>query len=119
MMKALYLIALTASLGLSAVAHADCAYPKAPEKIPDGSSASEAEMLDAMKAFKAYDTDVNAYIACLDADTKAKSADGSPAGAIIQMKSMQAKKQKAAVDELTDKAAKFNAQVRAFKSKKG
>lgn len=118
-MKALYVIALTFSLGLATAAHADCAYPKAPEKIPDGSSASEPEMIEAMKAFKAYDADVNAYITCLDADTKAKSAEGAPVGTIMQMKSMQAKKQKAAVDELQEKASKFNAQVRAFKSKKG
>ncbi len=117
-MKAVYLCALTLGLGFTA-AHAECAYPKAPASVPDGKSAAEPEMIEAMKTFKQYDTDVNAYIACLDQETKQKSADGGSASQIMQMKSMQSKKQNAAVEELKAKAALFNEQVRVFKSKKG
>ena len=54
----------------SIAAHADCAYPKAPAAMPDGKTASEAEMVDAMQAFKAYNEEVNAFGACLEQETK-------------------------------------------------
>lgn len=50
-----------ASFAFSFAAHADCAFPKAPASIPDGKSASEAEMLAAMQAFKEYNEEVNAF----------------------------------------------------------
>ena len=42
--------------------------------MPDGKTASEAEMVDAMKAFKAYNEEVTAFGACLDQETKSKAA---------------------------------------------
>lgn len=95
-------------------AAADCPFPKAPASIPDGKTAAEPEMIAAMNAFKAYNEEVKAFQTCLDEETKAKSASG---GSSMSFKSMQAKKLSAAVDELEDKAKKFNEQVRIFKAR--
>ena len=97
-------------------AHADCPYPKSPATIPSGSSASEAEMITAMQAFKTYNEEVKAFQACLDTESKEKSAAG---GQTMQFKQMQAKKLAAAVEELEQKAKAFNEQVRIFKAKAG
>jgi hypothetical protein len=119
-MKAAWLLSFCALLGLASTAHAECAYPKAPESIPDGKSASEPEMVAAMGQFKQYNTDVEAYLKCLDEETvdKIKEAGGST-GTIMQIKALQSKKHNSAVEELQTAATKFNEQVRAFKSKKG
>ena len=109
---------LTLSLCLfaGAYAHADCAYPKPPAEV-NPKSATEAEMIDAMKAFKQYNTDVDAYVTCLDKETeeKVKGADG--AGAIVQIKSMQSKKKSSATDERQAAIDSFNKAVREFKAK--
>jgi hypothetical protein len=97
-------------------AHADCAYPKAPATIPNGATATEAEMIAAMEAFKAYDAAVKAYGECLEEETKSKAAGTAQ---LMQLKTMQAKKLNAAVDELQAKAKQFNEQVRIFKARSG
>ena len=102
-------------LGVASLsAQADCVYPKAPAAIPDGKTASEAEMVAAMQAFKAYNEEVNAFGACLEQETKAKAAGTAQ---LMQLKTMQAKKHNAAVDELQTKAKVFNEQVRIFKAR--
>ena len=98
----------------SIAAHADCAYPKAPTAMPDGKTASEAEMIEAMRAFKAYNEEVTAFGACLEQETKTKSAGTAQ---LMQLKTLQMKKHNAAVDELQCKAKAFNEQVRLFKAR--
>lgn len=108
---------LTAALAFAAVswsAQAECVYPKAPATIPNGATASEAEMVAAMNAFKAYNDEVTAFGACLEEETKSKAAGTAQ---LMQMKTMQAKKHNAAVAELQEKAKAFNEQVRIFKAK--
>ena len=102
------------SFAFSFAAQAECAFPKAPAAIPDGKTASEAEMLAAMNAFKAYNDDVTAFGSCLDEETKSKAAGTAQ---LMQLKTMQAKKHNAAVAELQEKAKKFNEQVRIFKAR--
>ena len=102
------------SLAFAASAQAECAFPKAPATIPDGKTASEADMVAAMTAFKAYNEEVNAFGACLDGETKEKSAGTAQ---LMQLKTMQTKKLNAAVAELQGKAKEFNEQVRIFKSR--
>lgn len=106
--------AILALAGLSLSAQADCVYPKAPASIPDGKTASEAEMIAAMTAFKTYDADVKAFGACLDEETKQKAAGTAQ---LMQIKTMQSKKLNAAVEELQTKAKEFNEQVRVFKAR--
>jgi hypothetical protein len=98
----------------SIAAHADCAYPKAPAGVPDGKTASEAEMIEAMKAFKSYNEEVTAFGACLEQETKSKSAGTMQ---LMQLKTLQMKKHNAAIDELQTKAKAFNEQVRLFKAR--
>lgn len=98
----------------SLAAHADCAYPKAPAAMPDGKTASEAEMIQAMNAFKAYNDEVTAFGACLEQETKTKSTGTAQ---LMQLKTLQMKKHNAAVDELQSKARIFNEQVRIYKAR--
>lgn len=111
--KSRFLAALALAT-LSVAAQADCAYPKAPASIPDGKTASEAEMVSAMNAFKTYDAEVKAFGACLDDETKQKAAGTAQ---LMQLKTMQSKKLNAAVEELQSKAKEFNEQVRVFKAR--
>jgi hypothetical protein len=109
---------LFALLALSyRAAQAECAYPQAPTTVPDGKKATETEMLEAMSAYKKYDADVTAYIACLDEETKARLKEGGATSQMIELKTLQLRKQNAAVDELQTKAHKFNEQVRAYKAR--
>ncbi|HEY4367169.1 MAG TPA: hypothetical protein VGN07_08010 [Steroidobacteraceae bacterium] len=107
-------VAALAFTSLSWTVHAECAYPKAPATIPKGATASEQEMIGAMQAFKAYDADVKSFGACLDQETKEKSAGTAQ---LMQLKTMQAKKLNSAMDELQAKAKEFNEQVRVFKAR--
>lgn len=110
-------IKFTAALALAAFSfsvQADCSYPKAPASVPNGATASEAEMISAMNAFKTYDADVKSFGACLEQETKEKSAGTAQ---LMQLKTMQTKKLNAAVEELQAKAKEFNEQVRVFKAR--
>jgi hypothetical protein len=106
-------LATIASLACS-TAFAECAFPKAPATIPDGKLASETEMIEAMRQFKAYNDEVAAFGTCLEEETRAK-ANGS--AQLMQLKTLQMKKHNAAVDELQSKAKLFNEQVRIFKAR--
>jgi hypothetical protein len=104
--------AVVAVMGFAAnSAMADCAFPKAPQEIPDGSSASEERMKAAMNAFKVYKSELESFGACLDAESKESAS--------MAAKSMQSKKIAAANEEFESKAKAFNEQVRIFKSKAG
>jgi hypothetical protein len=98
-----------ACFGFALSAHADCPFPKAPDTIPDGKTASEAEMIAAMNAFKAYDADVQNFKKCLDEEGKK--------GGTMAHKAMAAKKLAAVQDDLEAKAKQFNEQVRIFKAR--
>lgn len=101
----------------ASMAHADCVYPKAPESMPDPKTATQPDMIAAMSAFKQYNTDVDAYVVCLDEETAAKAKDAAGAGAIMQIKAIQAKKKTAATDERQAKIEAFNKAVRDFKAR--
>ena len=115
-MKSLAAIVL-ATVFAAASAQADCPFPKAPENVPDGKTASAEVMKAAMDEFKAYNDAVTKYGECLDEETKAKAAAGMGDSQLRQLKTIQAKKYNSAVDELRAKAEQFNAQVRAFKAR--
>jgi hypothetical protein len=115
MNTALIRLLAIASFALSLPVHVgDCVFPKAPASIPDGKTASEAEMMAAMQAFKAYNDEVTAFSTCLAGETKDKSAGTAQ---LMQLKTMQAKKHNAAVAELQENAKLFNEQVRIYKSR--
>ncbi|MGD9843434.1 MAG: hypothetical protein AB7F79_07270 [Steroidobacteraceae bacterium] len=101
----------------SSIVQADCTYPKGPIAIPKAKSATEAEMLEAMVAFKQYNSDVDTYVECLNAETRVKIKESGAASSIVQIKAIQAKKKSVAIDELKSKVEAFNQAVREFKDR--
>lgn len=90
-----------------------CEYP--PDlKLPDGKTATQEEMSAAVTSMKKYQTDMEAYRTCLDADFAALPVDQQTPEA----KALHTKRYNAAVDAETAEAAAFNEQVRAFKAAK-
>src|SRR5262245_8593146 len=109
----LKLLVAGAAFAFGSAAYADCSYPKAPDAVPDGKTATEEQMVKAMDALKDYNTAITEYLACLDKDAEdrvaAVNANGPDAPKeIAQIKSIQNQKHNAAVDELTQHANAFN-----------
>jgi len=105
---------------LSAAAHAECVYPKAPANTPDGRTATQEQMVAGMKAVKQYNDEVTAYLSCLEMEMNARveaAGPDAPAEQIEQIKAIHNKRHNAAVEELEANAAKFNEQVKAFKAR--
>jgi hypothetical protein len=103
---------LTAVLMLtSSLALAECVKPDAPT-LPDGESAELQAMVEAQKAVKAYVADTDAYLACLPSEEQIVGADADPDVELARIA-----KHNAAVDEMDAVAAKFNEEIRAYKSK--
>jgi hypothetical protein len=105
-------------------AYATCSYPKAPDKIPDGNTASLQDMLAAQKKVKAFDTEIKAYTDCLRLEHDQEVAKIDPKTDPDKSKAQKAeldsvlvKKNDAAVDDDTTVTSRFNEQVRVFKAK--
>ena len=92
MKKTLSIAAVWAACALPAFA---CERPTAPASIPDGKTAAMEEMMAAKKAVDAFKTSMEEYMTCEKSAAKLDAAQA----------------------ELVKVADKFNAQVRAFKSK--
>ena len=108
--RILALAALSAACAVSLQAHADqCRLPPAPSKIPDGSTASQQEMVTAMETIKQYNSDVQTYLKCLDFEARQNQSERRRPDQPAQRGRRQ----------LTHVADKFNEQVRTFKSKHG
>lgn len=119
-MKALSSLLLLAALG-AGHAYANCTYPKAPEKLPDGATAALNEMVEAQKAVKAYNDQIKAYTDCLklehDQEMAKADADKMPKDQKEELDKVAVQKNNAAVDEAQAITDRFNEQVRIFKSK--
>jgi hypothetical protein len=101
-------------------AHAACSYPRSPQSLPDGNTASKEDMVAAQKAVKQYDADINAYIACLKLEHEQSVARDGASLTEEQKKDLerrQVQKHNAAIDELEAVAARFNEQVKVFNAK--
>jgi hypothetical protein len=109
MMRRTKSIVLLAALGLGQPAWGACTLPPPPSKVPDGNSATEPEMVAAMQTLKRYNTDVTNYVKCLEFEANQNRLS----------RDEQARQHNSAIDGLQAIAAKFNEQVRLFKSKKG
>jgi len=107
----LVLLCVLAPLG---AVTADCVRPS-PSPIPDGTTATEQEMVAAMKAFKQYDALASAYVKCLEAETAAQIARSSGERQLLKQKQMSY--HNAAIDELQAAAGRFNKQVRIYKER--
>jgi hypothetical protein len=101
-------------------AQAACVYPQAPRNIPNGATAAKEQMLEAQATVKEYSSAVqDTYLPCLDTELAAQVASLDPADPEraqkeIALKSMQAKKHNAALDELTALAARWGEEIKAF-----
>jgi hypothetical protein len=118
-MKALLALTILAAAG-AAPALADCPYPPAPSKIPDGATATLQEMLDGQKAVKDYDKAITEYVACIDkevADNLAKAGDKVTPEQKADMQKVEMQKHNAAIDQEQSVADRFNEQVKVFKAR--
>jgi hypothetical protein len=118
-MKAFLALAAVATLGVG-TAYADCPYPAAPGKLPDGATAKLEDMLAGQKTIKDYETAINAYNACIDKeldDAISKAGDQLKPDRKADMQRVEAQKHNAAVDQLQSVADRFNEQVKVFKAK--
>jgi hypothetical protein len=132
-------------LALGSAADAACVYPQAPQSLPNGTSATKEEMLAAQAVIKEYTRAVQgppvpkpdaspeeltkfnterqaSYLACLeqernDAVAKLDPADPELAQKTASVEAIFAKKNNAAVDELTAVATRWSEEVKAFSAK--
>jgi len=118
-MKALLTMAAVTVLTAAPV-YADCPYPAAPSKIPDGASATMDEMLAGQKAVKEYDKAISDYNSCIDkelADNIAKAGDKLKPEQKADMEKVETQKHNAAIDQAQSVADRFNEQVKVFKTR--
>jgi hypothetical protein len=122
-MKAWIPLMLVFALGSAAHAQATCTYPRAPDTIPDGNTASKEEMIAAKNEVSRYNTEMNAYLDCIKLEISAatpkdpsKLSKDEKAKAEEQEKILT-QKNNAAVDELQAIVGRFNDQLKAYKAK--
>jgi hypothetical protein len=114
------LLALAATALSAGAAYADCPYPAAPAKLPDGATAALQDMLDGQKAVADYNKAVNEYVACIDKEVEeaiTKAGDKIKPEQKADMQRVETQKHNAAIDQLQSVADRFNEQVKVFKSK--
>jgi opacity protein-like surface antigen len=119
-MKSLLTAAVMAAAVLAPAAYADCSYPPAPNSIPDGNTATLAQMLSTQKAVQAYNEQMNAYLSCIQLERDSRVAQAGDKLTKQQKQELQAievQKHNAAVDQLHAVADQFNTQVKIFKAK--
>jgi hypothetical protein len=95
-----------------AVAHAACSYPRAPQDLPDGNTATTEQMLTAQNAVKEYVAAIEQYLDCLDAEVAALG-DAASEERIL----MRDKRHNAAIDAMDKTASEFNQAVRQYKAR--
>jgi hypothetical protein len=121
-MKAWIPITLVFALG-SAHAQATCTYPRAPESMPDGNTASKEEMIAGKNEVSRYNTEMNAYLDCLKLEIDAaKPKDQSKLSKdekakVEEQEKVLTQKNNAAVDELQAVVGRFNEQLKLYKAK--
>jgi phage-related tail protein len=119
-MKALLAATFAAALAVTAPVYADCTYPAAPSKIPDGASATLEDMLAGQKAVKEYQKAMDDYVGCIDkelADKLAKGGDQLKPEQKADMQKVETQKHNAAIDQEQAIADRFNEQVKVFKAR--
>ena len=119
-MKSILAAVAIAATVLAPAAYADCTYPQAPTQLPDGSTATLAEMLAAQKVVKSYNEEMTAYLSCIKLERDSRVAQAGDKLTKQQKQAMEAieiQKNNAAVDQLHSVADRFNAQVKIFKAR--
>lgn len=107
------ILLIIGSFGYAQFAFSYCNYPKMNVNIPNGAMATMEDMVAAQKSFKAYNTDMDAYLDCLDDELSKISEDFEGYGDI---KKISDDKYNAAIDQLKKAAEEWNQAVRAYKA---
>jgi hypothetical protein len=119
-MKSLPAVVAIAVTVFAPAAYADCTYPPAPSNLPDGSTATLAQMLAAQKTVQSYNEQMTAYLSCIKLERDSRVAQ---AGAKLtkqqkqELEAIEIQKNNAAVDQLHSVADQFNNQVKIFKAR--
>lgn len=113
---------LAAAALVGGTAHAACTYPRAPDNMPNGGTATMEEMVAGQKQVKQYMADMDVYLKCLDDEAPpAPAADAQVTEdqkkELARQESIRAQKHNAAVAEMEAVADRFNQQLKAFKEK--
>src|SRR5579872_5709757 len=119
-MKSLLAAVAIAAAAIAPAAYADCSYPQAPSHLPDGNTATLAEMIAAQKLVQSYNEQMTAYLSCIKLERDSRVAAAGDKLTQQQKQALEAieiQKNNAAVDQLHSVADQFNAQVKIFKSK--
>jgi hypothetical protein len=108
-------------LGSAAHAQSTCTYPRAPDAIPDGATATKEQMIAAKNDVNRYNTDMNVYLDCIKQELDAATPkDPSKLSADEKKKALEqqklTQKNNAAVDELQAVVGRFNEQLKAYKA---
>ncbi len=116
-MKRFRLVVVLGLAGFAAAAQAECVYPEQDVEMPEGTTATQEEMIAAQKAVKTYMADMEAYLTCLKKELAASAADAEDMDeeAAARREAMFTKRHDAAVDQMHLVGARFNEQVRAYK----
>ena len=95
-----------------------CDYPTK-ASIPNGSTASQEEMIEGQRGVKKYVADMETYLACIVEEEKAARAEIEDLQQEVeqQREEMLTKKYNAAVEEMEQVAAKFNVEVQTYKAR--
>ena len=113
-MKSIISLALLiGSLGYAQFALSDCNYPKMNVDIPNGAKATMEDMVSAQTSFKTYNSDMDAYLDCLDNELSKISQDLE---GYEDIKSLSDAKYNAAVEQLQEAAEEWNEAVRGYKA---
>jgi hypothetical protein len=112
-------LCLIVSLAFPLLGHAECTRDNAPA-IPDGSTATEADLVTAQQAMKAYMAKNAEYRACLDKEALAATPPKGekPTKEQVKLDKARTDAYNASVDEEAATAESFNAAVKAWKAAK-
>jgi hypothetical protein len=121
-MKAWIPLTLVFAFGFAVHAQAACSYPPSPAAPPNGATATRDGMIAAKHEFDRYNSDMNAYLDCLNlemgaaAPTDAGKLTADEKKKADQEQKVLVQKHNAAVDELKAIVDRFNEQLRIFKA---
>lgn len=104
----------------SALTWAECERSEAPG-IPDGSKASEQEMIEGQQNLKQYMASTETYLTCIDdvekaaIEVEAKATEPATEDAKVERAAAHTSAYNEAVQEMEAKAAEFNEQLKAYR----
>ena len=107
-------------VAMTSPAWADCDYPKKPGKIPNGNTATRADMVAAQREVKDYQAKITTYLECIKAEHDAALAKDAATLSDKQKETMTQRyiqKNDSAVDEAKEVADRWNEQRTVFLAK--